>query len=167
MVDDSGSIGSVNSDEEMTQQGVATYSTALKKGLAKEVIKINETIRKIERVQNRNECKLNLIFGNLEEKGDDVDKIRDLVANKMECPDIQIDEVTRIGRKVDGKNRLLLIRLNSLYDKLQILKKGKTLKGTNIFVSEDLTREERAVRSSLLKEVKLKREKGHFARIVW
>ena len=61
-----------------------TYSLARKKGLAKEVIKINETIKKTERVQNRNERKLNLLFGNVEERKDDAGRMRDLIADEWD-----------------------------------------------------------------------------------
>ena len=59
----------------------------------------------------------------------------------MGCPNIQIGQFKGIGKKVEGKNRLLLVRINSMFEKFQILRNGQKLKGTNISVLEDLTKE--------------------------
>ena len=132
-----------------------TYSATLKRGLASQVVKINESIKKIERMQERKEKKPNLIFGNMpEEGGNDLANIQNLINNKMKCRDIEIKEVKRIGRRNEDRHRLLCVRLNSLRDKLNILKQGKALKGGSIFVTEDLTKEERLKKKDLLIEVK-------------
>ena len=106
-------------------------------------------------MQERKEKKPNLIFGNMpEEGGNDLANIQNLINNKMKCRDIEIKEVKRIGRRNEDRHRLLCVRLNSLRDKLNILKQGKALKGGSIFVTEDLTKEERLKKKDLLIEVK-------------
>ena len=119
------------------------YSDVLKRGLTKEVGIINESIRKIEKIQNRVNRKENLIVGNVEEKGNDLDKIRSIISEALECPDTNIKEVKRIGRKIEGKNRLILVTLGTLREKIEILNNGSKLREKSVFVAEDLSREER------------------------
>ena len=129
--------------------------------------KINVSLRKLERDQERNERKLILIISNLpEDQRTDLAKVEDLVFNKMKCVIIDI-RIQKIGKKIEGKDRLLCVRLGSLRDKINILKWGGPLHGQDggVVITEDLTREDRIRKKELLKEMYKIREKGKFARM--
>ena len=68
-----------------------------------------------------------------------------------------IDRSHRLGRKMDdGRPREIIVKLVSHDTKVNILKSGKRLRGTNIYMNEDMTK----YRSSLAFEARqLKRDK--------
>ena len=75
--------------------------------------------------------KCNVLLGNLEESSDEqvdelAEKIVQVLQNKFSTPHMPVQAV-RIGKKVVGKNRLVRVRMNTLREKLQVLKAVKLL----------------------------------------
>ena len=58
---------------------------------------------------------------------------------KMSTP--QIQRCHRLGRRVDGRSRPLIIRLTLYPDKLQMFKNARHLRGTNLILRDDLCKE--------------------------
>ena len=56
--------------------------------------------------------------------------------------------VKRIGKK--GRNRLILVSIFCLDDKLAVLKKRTKLKGSNIYINDDLPPQQRERRKKLI-----------------
>jgi hypothetical protein len=52
-------------------------------------------------------------------------------------------------------------------EKEDILNKGKLLKGTNIFINEDFSKETVEIRKELQKEVRRQRELGKFSTLLY
>ena len=88
-----------------------------------------------------------MLLGNLEESSDEkadelVKKVVQVLQNKLSTPHTPVQAV-RVGKKVVGKNRLVLVRMNTFREKLQVLKAAKLLKGSSIYLMEDLSKHER------------------------
>ena len=64
----------------------------------------------------------------------------------------------------NGKTpRIIICNLLSYKDKVKILQKANKLRGTNIFINEDLSRETTELRKQLYKEVKTHLDKDRVA----
>ena len=129
--------------------------------------KIEKQVEKaIELYRDREDRKCNVIFHNIPEsfcenkKEEDGRKLRDVLA-VMKCNDIEPKAFVRLGRPIDGKQRLTKVILDSVTNKHQLLGGAKLLRAkdgdgnsshgwSNIFVTPDLTKEERE-RSRLLR----------------
>ena len=73
--------------------------------------------------------------------------------------------MTKIGKAMAGRNRLILIKMNSFEEKLQLLKTARSLSGTGLFLMEDMSKKEKEKRKMLVIAMKKKREKGNRAYI--
>ena len=76
---------------------------------------------------------------------------------------IEIDRAHRTGTRRDGKQKTLVLKLSSYKDKNIILKNGKKLKGTGIYIYEDYSRETMELRKKLWEVVKRHRQNGKFS----
>ena len=78
--------------------------------------------------------------------------------------DVQILKAFRLGKKLPNKSRPLLIQLENDNIKAKILAKSYLLKSVelyrNIYVSNDMTKTERAKHKQLVEELKSRRAKG-------
>jgi predicted RNA-binding protein YlxR (DUF448 family) len=72
---------------------------------------------------------------------------------------------TRLGKLKIGQRRPILVRIRSFEEKLTVLKKGKLLSGSGLYISEDLSKEEREKRKVLVNEIKRARSQGKKAYI--
>ena len=79
---------------------------------------------------------------------------------KIECAPLSAQ---RIGKKLHNKSRLILVKLDSAKEKINVLRAAKALKGSPIFIMEDLSREERKYRQKLVNEMKRERRGGNKA----
>jgi len=77
--------------------------------------------------------------------------IRNL-AKSIKIGDIDYSEAVRLGKFSNQKPRPLLIKLLRYRDKIQIKMAAKNLKGTKIYIKDDLTVEERHVEGILRKK---------------
>ena len=82
----------------------------------------------------------------------------------LECP-VEIERAHRMSSRQNNTNngnnpRTIIYNLLRYKDKVKILQKGNKLKGTNIFINEDFSRETMELRKQLWKEIKAYRDKG-------
>ena len=64
------------------------------------------------------------------------------------------NHVARLGKKEPDRNRLILVKLSSRKENIHLLKNAKLLRGTRMFIAEDLSKEDREKRKMLVKEMK-------------
>ena len=76
---------------------------------------------------------------------------------KVHCKPSQ---VLRIGKRVRSTNRLVLVKMNSFKERLTILRAAKNLRGSNIFIMEDLSKSHRNRRKVLVEKLKQARSAG-------
>ena len=51
-----------------------------------------------------------------------------------------VDRAHRVGKKEEGTNRAIIVRLKTHKDKLTILRNRKNLRGSGFYINEDLTK---------------------------
>ena len=126
--------------------------------LEKNVGSLCERQMSFEKVSRR----LNVVIGNVEEKGSDIEDKAEIVKFMAEKFQVEVDpsSVSRLGRNKGNKCRLALVALRSFVDKVKVLKNAKILKGSRVFVSPDFNKEERALRKQLVGEMKKVRKEG-------
>lgn len=101
-------------------------------------------------IQQRGKLKNLCIYGVPEENGERLDnKMLELLKSKTNVPLILSDIVDayRIGRPGGNTNktRPTIVKLPNIKLKRELLKCGKNFKGTNIFLTEDLTKDRRTL----------------------
>lgn len=80
-------------------------------------------------------------------------------------PAVDVDEVKRLGRPEADKQRPVLVKLTATNRKFEILKKAKGLKGSNVWIDEDYSKEIQEERKLLIPILKEARSKGHKAQL--
>ncbi|CAG9820757.1 unnamed protein product [Phaedon cochleariae] len=122
----------------------------------------SELKRRIEETERKLKSNNLIVYGikedNLETTASLVDEIEKIIKEKLEL-NLNSSEITntyRIG-KDKGKKRPILVTINSQMRKREILKNCYKLKGTNIYISEDLIGkdlEERKILVNYMKEAR-------------
>lgn len=83
---------------------------------------------------------------------------------KIDPKHIEFERGHRIGKHdPTGRPRSILIELLRYKDKQEILKRAKSLKGTNIFINDDFSDKVRMKRKELLSQLREERRKGNIA----
>lgn len=123
-----------------------------------------EQKRMIDKLQRKN----NIVIYGLSEidglyQGDLLEVIQRLFKDRLDI-NLERTEVNNIYRI--GKNRQIIkLELLTFLKKVEVLKSSKKLKGTKIYISEDLSREEQENQKILRQQLKLAREKKYRAYI--
>ena len=58
----------------------------------------------------------------------------------LDVNDDLVDRAHRVGKKEEGTNRAIIVRLKTHKDKLAILRNRKNLRGSGFYINEDLTK---------------------------
>lgn len=107
----------------------------------------------------------NVIFFGIEEKEKGYENllsiILDIINNNLEipCQKWEIENVNRIG-KYSGKVRPVAVTITTVNRKIEILKKGKKLSNTNMYLKEDFPPSVLQKRKDLQEELERERQAG-------
>ena len=158
-------INDLKESLEFTESNLGSRITTLEnKTNTLDVINIKNKLVELEDRSRRNNLR---IEGIPEHEGeswaDSEKKVTDVFSNNMGIKDLKFERVHRTGRKVEGKHRAIVLKLNSYKDKENILQKRKFLKGTDIYVNEDFCKDTVEVRKKLWEQVKKLRGEGKIA----
>ena len=123
---------------------------------------LSDKIRDQEDRSRRNNLRIDGIKENEKENVRDLEeKVKNLFQHKLDIKDdIEIERIHRTGRKKDGKPRTIILKLLRYQDKIKILQECRNLKGTNVWVNEDFSRETVERRRNLLNEIKTRKANG-------
>jgi hypothetical protein len=124
---------------------------------------IKEEMNKlIELDHERNKRALNLIiFGIKEHKDEDTLAIvKEELKNKSQIETTGLIEAKRLGKIIEHKDRLIWVMVSSNAHKYDILSKTLSLKGSGIFINEDLIPEDQAKLRKEVQKVKEARKEG-------
>lgn len=118
----------------------------------------------LEESNERERRKCNVLIGNLTEPvtesvSDLSGAVQKLLTDTLKVHCIPMQSL-RIGKKEKGKNRLLLLKMAGFEEKLAILKAAKNLRGSGIFIKEDLSKSERSQRKVLVEKMMKARAEG-------
>jgi hypothetical protein len=124
---------------------------------------IKEEMNKlIELDHERNKRALNLIiFGIKEQQEEDTLAIvKEELKNKSQIDTTYLIEAKRLGKIIDHKDRLIRVKVSCIDHKYSILSKSPSLKGSGIFINEDLIPEDQAELRKEVQKVKEARKEG-------
>ena len=93
--------------------------------------------------------------------------LHNLVKEKLELENISVERAHRVGNKGKNDKRTIVLKLASFKDKLKIISEARKLKGTNISINEDYSKETLEIRKEKWKEVKELRKNGTYAILVY
>ena len=107
----------------------------------------NKVESKVDKSMDIERRRCNLVIHGIDENSDDGgpfdDESVEEIMKALRCPPRSVEEVIRIGRRVDGKVRPLRIKLRLLEAKTEVLKRAKLLKENEnfkrVFIQLDLT----------------------------
>ena len=92
------------------------------------------------------------------------EKIKRLSREKLGLTnDIEIERAHRLGKVTPNKTRPIIAKFLRFQDREAILKSARKLKGTNIYINEDLCEASLEKRREQLPRLKAEREKGNIA----
>ena len=90
--------------------------------------------------------------------------VQKLINEKLQVEGVEVKDAYRIGSSSGERSwRPIIAKLESTTQKFKCLKNGKNLKGSSIYINEDLSRATMQIRSSKLDELKRKRDEGYIA----
>ena len=118
----------------------------------------------LEQEKERDKRKCNVLLGNLREGENEHEdelneKILEVFSTQLKIK-LQPMQTVRVGKKLSGKDRLVLIKMKSFKDKLDVLRAAKSLKSTGMFIMEDLSKSDHEHRKVLVKAMKKARSEG-------
>lgn len=89
--------------------------------------------------------------------------VTSVLEDKMQLPGIVLERAHRVGLRREGKPRPIVARFSRYSDREAVLRNGRKLKGSNIFVNEDLCAASQAIKSSQFPLMKQARAQGKIA----
>ena len=93
--------------------------------------------------------------------------LQNLFEEKLQLENISVERVHWAGNKEKNNTRTIVVKLASFKDKLKTISVAPKLKGTNISVNEDYSKETLEIRKEKWKEVKELRKNGTYAILVY
>lgn len=142
-------------------QDVAQKSFADEVMIIKEDLKeIHNNIDYLENQSRRN----NLVFGGIEERGkeswaESEEKVLNILKDKMDIQNVIIERAHRVGKPKPQKSRPIVAKFLNYKDREAVLYNARNLRGTSLYVREDLSDrvlEKRRAQIHLLKEARVK-----------
>lgn len=131
----------------------------------------SKKIKELENIINYQEDysrRKNIRINGMEERGPETweqtaTAVTSLPENKMQLPGLVLERAHRVGPHREGKPRTIVARFSRYCDRRAVLRSGKKLKGTNIFVNEDLCAASQTVKSSQFPMMREARAQGKIA----
>ena len=123
----------------------------------------SERVRNLEDYSRKN----NLIIDGLDEKKEENNEMLQVMVERLFRDNLEmtpdIDIIHRLGKTNNGRPRAVIVKLKTFSERQECLRKAPKLKGTNIFINEDVCKATMEIRKTKLKELKEKREQGFIA----
>ncbi|XP_050704468.1 uncharacterized protein LOC126989892 [Eriocheir sinensis] len=89
--------------------------------------------------------------------------VTSLLEEKMQLPGLVLERAHRVGVRHDGRPRPIVARFSRYCDREAVMRNSKKLRGTNIFVNDDLCAASQAVKNAQMPLLKQARAQGKVA----
>lgn len=89
--------------------------------------------------------------------------VTSLLENKLLMPGIELERAHRVGVRRDARPRPIVARFSRFCDREAVMRNSNKLRGTNIFVNEDLCASSQAVKNAQMPQLKQARAQGKIA----
>lgn len=90
-------------------------------------------------------------------------KVNQIIENKLHLPKVDIERAHRVGPRRDQKSRPIIARFSRFCDREAVIRNAGKLRGTSIFINEDLSPASQAVRREQLPLLHQARRDGKIA----
>lgn len=134
--------------------------------------KLEENVRRMDDYGRRG----NLIIDGLEESVDEnpeqtQHKVQTFIKEKLSIP-VQLESANRLGGNSqststsierNSKPRMIIARFGKISERQNVMKSSAKLKGTNVFLNDDVCRTTMDIRRQKMNELKDKRKQGYIA----
>ena len=90
-----------------------------------------------------------------------------MIQEKLEIEDVNVERAHRVGNTNSTLPRTIIAKFSSFKGKQIVLSAAKKLKGQNIYINEDFSKEAMNIRKEKWKSVKLLRSQGKYAILVY
>lgn len=113
--------------------------------------------------------RLNLQFVGIEESSggetweQTATRVSKLLENKLELPNIELERAHRVGRSIDHRTRPIIARFTRFRDRESVMRNVSKLRGTKIYVNEDLCPASQAIKRAQIPEMKQAKRDGKVA----
>ena len=129
---------------------------------------LRERLRDLEDRSSRDNLRIDGIAEIYKETWEQTEEIlQNLFEEKLQLETIPVERAHRVGKKEMNNKRTIVVKLASFKDKLKIISEARKLKGTNISINEDYSKETLEIRKEKWKEVKELRKNGMYAILVY
>lgn len=163
-------IGELNRNKEDAQKMFEEFKKECREREERMTNKNKELKRKVEVLERRCEAaekrekKKNIIIKGASGRKESVEEVVKDVFKEMGCVGYEkrIEDMFEIGK---GKEKAILVKMERYEDKRKLLEKRTNLKGSRIFVDDDLTIKERMRQKKIRAWAKNEREKGATVKI--
>ena len=164
-----------------TLQGVRDEQDSCKSEIGKlntKVEKLENSIdtkvqEAIEEYREREARKYNVIIHNIPESkkedskdriSEDMESVDSMLEDGLDVSDVTVTSAVRLGKREEGKTRLLKVGVDSVKSKRNLLQNARKLRRTEawkkVFITPDHTPKERQVNRELREELKRRSEEG-------
>ena len=89
--------------------------------------------------------------------------VTSLLEEKLQMPGLELERAHRVGVRRDSKPRPIVARFSRFCDREAVMRNSNKLRGTNIFVNEDLCAASQAVKNAQMPQLKQARAQGKIA----
>ena len=89
--------------------------------------------------------------------------LKSLLENKLELPPLRIERAHRTGQRVDNKPRTIVARFTSYADREMVMRNARKLKGTRIYINEDLCPASQEIVKQQLPRLRKAKQEGKIA----
>lgn len=90
-------------------------------------------------------------------------KVTKLLEDKLQLPNVELERAHRVGRRTSDQHRPIVARFARFRDREAVMRNVSKLRGTRIFVNEDLCPASQAIRREKLPQLKQARSEGKVA----
>ena len=129
---------------------------------------LREKLRDIEDRSRRDNLRIDGLQEVENETWEQTEKIlKSMIQEKLEIEDVNIERAHRVGNTSNTSPRTVVAKFSSFKGKQLVLSAAKKLKGQNIYINEDFSKETMDIRKEKWKSVKSLRSQGKYAILVY
>ncbi|KAG5319550.1 MOS1T transposase, partial [Pseudoatta argentina] len=131
--------------------------------LENELKELKEKVQEMEKKnidQERRERRLNIVIKGVEIKGGNVREAVTGVFEKMGVNENEINVKDAYMIRVKEKESMIVVKLSSMYDKRKVMENKNKLRGSRVYVDDDMMKSERDRQSAIRGWAKNERAKG-------
>lgn len=86
-----------------------------------------------------------------------------LLDDKMQLPGLELERAHRVGQRRDARPRPIVARFSRYSDREAVMRSARKLKGTNIYINDDLCAASQAIKNAQMPQLKQARAQGKIA----